>query len=148
MCRWTLRGALRLPLLPRVTPSMLDMERAAHTHLIYSKVPGIRFLKSPLYIVTLLLSKYTEALTVEFVCDQGMSFQLAAADTWREAVEFSPVSLSPPHPPLPSLPPSLTHSPTLPRPLSSPRSLPCTPASYVVLSDCPRSLSKENTFYI
>jgi hypothetical protein len=57
---WTLRGALRIPQQPRVTPEAIDVERAAHTHLVYAKTPG-------------------------------KSFSLTAAETWREAVEFSPV---------------------------------------------------------
>ena len=57
---WTLRGALRIPHKVRVTPEDIDVERAAHTHLVYSKTPG-------------------------------RSFPLTTSDTWREAVEFSPV---------------------------------------------------------
>ena len=57
---WTLRGALRIPHKARVVPEVIDTERAAHTHLVYSKTPG-------------------------------QSFPLSTAETWREAVEFSPV---------------------------------------------------------
>lgn len=57
---WTLRGALRIPNQPRVFPEALDVERAAHTHLVFAKTPG-------------------------------KGFGLTAPETWREAVEFSPV---------------------------------------------------------
>ena len=57
---WTLRGALRIPNQARVSPEAIDVERAAHTHLVYTKTPG-------------------------------KSFALTASETWREAVEFSPV---------------------------------------------------------
>ena len=37
---WILRGALKLPYLPRVTPMAAHTERVVYSHLIYSRLPG------------------------------------------------------------------------------------------------------------